>query len=181
MASTIRLRIASVQPSAKPASNPAGTPMPAAISTATTPASRLARAPNTTRESTSRPFSSVPIQCATDGALRIADHEVATGSYGAISGARSATDTNSTITTRPATATGRCRNRRTASCIGLRGIAAAREMAGVATVVLMVVPPPPNPLPQGEGELVPALPLPLREGVGGRGPIRILTPPSALD
>ena len=38
--------------------------MPAAISTDTTPASRLARAPKITRESTSRPFSSVPIQCA---------------------------------------------------------------------------------------------------------------------
>ena len=60
-------------------------------------------------------------------------------------------------------------------------MAAVRGMAGVATVVLMVVPPPPNPLPQGEGERRTALPLPLREGVGGRGPIRILTPPSALD
>ena len=145
--------------------------MPAAISTATTPASRLARAPKITRVSTSRPFSSVPIQCASDGALRIAVHEVATGSYGAISGARTATAMNSTITTRPATATGRCRKRRTASCAGLRGIAAARAMAGAATVVLMVVAPSPNPLPQGEGELVQLThsPSPCGRGLGGGG------------
>ena len=111
--------------------------MPAAISTATTPASRLARAPKITRVSTSRPFSSVPIQCASDGALRIAVHEVATGSYGAINGANTATPMNSTITARPATATGRCRKRRTASCAGLRGIAAVWTMDGATMVVLI--------------------------------------------
>ena len=87
----MRLSTTSIQPPANPASSPAGTPMPAAISTDTTPASRLARAPNTTRDSTSRPFSSVPIQCASDGALRIAVQLVAIGSYGAISGAKIAT------------------------------------------------------------------------------------------
>ena len=80
MASTMRLRIVSIQPAAKPASRPAGTPMPAAISTATTPANRLARAPKITRANTSRPFSSVPIQCSSDGALRMEVQEVATGS-----------------------------------------------------------------------------------------------------
>ena len=80
MASTTRDSSASVQPLANPATRPAGTPMPAAISTETTPASRLARAPKITRDSTSRPFSSVPIQCARDGALRMADHDVAIGS-----------------------------------------------------------------------------------------------------
>ena len=93
--------------------------MPAAISTETTPASRLARAPKITREKTSRPFSSVPIQCSSDGALRIVVHDVAIGSYGAISGASAATPMNSTMTARPATATGRCRNRRSASRAGL--------------------------------------------------------------
>ncbi len=56
--------------------------MPAAISTETTPASKLARAPKITRDRTSRPFSSVPIQCSADGALRIAVQDVAIGSYG---------------------------------------------------------------------------------------------------
>ena len=70
----------SAMPPAKPANSPAGTPMPAAISTETTPASRLARAPKITRAATSRPFSSVPIQCSALGALRIAVQLVAIGS-----------------------------------------------------------------------------------------------------
>ncbi len=48
--------------------------------TDTKPASMLALAPNNTRDSTSRPFSSVPIQWAADGALRIALQDVAIGS-----------------------------------------------------------------------------------------------------
>ncbi len=116
-------------PPANPAISPAGTPMPPAISTETTPASRLARAPKITRESTSRPFWSVPIQCAQDGALRIAVQLVAIGSYGATSGANTATSTTKTITTSPNTASLRPRNRRSASRAGLciRGAAAPGE------------------------------------------------------
>ena len=44
------------------ASNPMGTPMMTAPATDTTPAMSDARAPQSTRESTSRPFSSVPNQ-----------------------------------------------------------------------------------------------------------------------
>ena len=44
------------------------------------PASNDARVPQTTRESTSRPMSSVPNQCADDGAWRIADQLVSIGS-----------------------------------------------------------------------------------------------------
>ena len=80
MASTSRPITPSTQPPAKPASSPTGTPTPAAISTDTTPASNDARAPNTTRDSTSRPFSSVPMRCCQDGALRMAPQLVAIGS-----------------------------------------------------------------------------------------------------
>ena len=73
----------SVQPPASPASSPTGTPITSATSTETTPASIEARAPYSTRDSTSRPFSSVPNQCAAEGALRIAVQEVASGSDGA--------------------------------------------------------------------------------------------------
>ena len=61
------------------------------MSTETTPASSDARAPQMTRDSTSRPISSVPNQCAADGALRIALQLVASGSYGATTGASNAT------------------------------------------------------------------------------------------
>ena len=50
-----------------------------------------------------------------------------------------------------------------------------RRCGGVGTGLsrVMARPPPPNPLPQGEGEYrIGLLPLPLREGVGGRGPLR---------
>src|SRR3974390_739395 len=49
---------------------------------------------------------------------------------------------NSTITASPPTATGRWMKRRTASCIGLRGIAAPRAIAEAATVVLTAKPGP---------------------------------------
>ena len=119
MASTTRPTTASTRPPANPASSPTGTPMPPAISTDTTPASSDARVPNTTRDSTSRPFSSVPIGCCQDGALRMAVQLVATGSYGDTSGAATATPTNTAITTRPSTAAGRVRNRASASRAGL--------------------------------------------------------------
>ena len=63
-----------------PASSPIGTPTESEIDTDTTPARSDARAPQITRESTSRPISSVPNQCSADGALRIALQLVASGS-----------------------------------------------------------------------------------------------------
>ena len=71
IASTTRPITESIQPPANPASNPSGTPTPDAMPTETSPASMVARAPIITRDSTSRPFSSVPNQCRADGALRI--------------------------------------------------------------------------------------------------------------
>ena len=76
----MRMMIMFTTPPANPASSPNGTPIPPAIATETTPASSDARAPKTTRENTSRPFSSVPIQCCAEGALRIAVQLVCTGS-----------------------------------------------------------------------------------------------------
>lgn len=101
IASTIRLRSVSVIPRANPAASPAGTPIAAAIKTETTPASRLARAPKITRASSSRPISSVPIQCAQEGAWRIADQSVAIGLTGEISGAAAATATKRTQSANP--------------------------------------------------------------------------------
>jgi hypothetical protein len=62
MASATREISASTQPPASPASSPSGTPISTAPMTETTPAISEARAPQMTRDSTSRPFSSVPNQ-----------------------------------------------------------------------------------------------------------------------
>ena len=63
-------------------------------------------APNSTREKTSRPSSSVPNQCAPDGAARIANF-CASGFCGAISGAKSAITAHAPMTIRPVSASGR--------------------------------------------------------------------------
>jgi hypothetical protein len=70
----------STQPPRKPAARPIGTPISSEIDTDTTPASSEARVPQITRDSTSRPISSVPNQCSAEGALRIAPQLVAMGS-----------------------------------------------------------------------------------------------------
>src|SRR5208282_5190609 len=98
MASVMREISASAQPPAYPANKPMGTPNASEIDTDTTPARSEARVPQTTRESTSRPISSVPNQCAALGALRIALQLVASGSYGATSGASNASKTKNTTT-----------------------------------------------------------------------------------
>ena len=64
--------------------------MATAIATEMTPASSEARAPQIMREKMSRPSSSVPSQCAADGALRIAAKLVGDGSGIGSTGARSA-------------------------------------------------------------------------------------------
>ena len=67
-------------PPINPASKPIVTPATSEMKTDTTPASIEARVPQITRDSTSRPSSSVPNQCARFGALRIAPQSVASGS-----------------------------------------------------------------------------------------------------
>ena len=140
IASTSRPMIISVLPPANPASNPIGTPTPVAIVTEITPAVRLARAPQIIRLSTSRPFSSVPIQFNQDGALRIIVQLVLIGSNGAIHGANTATTMKNTTTTSPITAAGREQNRRTAirpgDCDAL-AITAPALLAWITVVALM--------------------------------------------
>ena len=60
----------SVQPPKKPAAIPAAEPIVAEMATATTEMRSEARIPAITREATSRPNWSVPIQCAVDGAAK---------------------------------------------------------------------------------------------------------------
>ena len=79
-----------------------------------TPATSEARLPQITRESTSRPISSVPNQCVGVGAWRIALQLVAIGSCGAIHGAKTASTMNITTTAKPSTAPRRRSNRRQA-------------------------------------------------------------------
>src|SRR5438874_10834159 len=75
-----------------------GTPNASEIETDTTPARSDARVPKITRASTSRPISSVPNQCAADGALRTALQLVAIGSYGDRIPASTATAMKNTTT-----------------------------------------------------------------------------------
>src|SRR6478672_7300639 len=110
------------------------------MTTDTTPASSDARAPKITRDSTSRPISSVPNQCAALGALRIVAKLAATGSYGARTGAPSAITTNATTTTRPNADAGR-RNRRRSTDARVDGGRATRAAialdGGGATAALI--------------------------------------------
>src|SRR4029450_4553981 len=82
-----------------------------ARTTAKTPACIEARAPQTTRERTSRPRSSVPNGCAHVGPLRIWAQLVWSGSLGAIPGAPKARIAKSSPTAAPARAGGRRRAR----------------------------------------------------------------------
>src|SRR5260221_7439821 len=108
--------------------------MESEIATDTTPARSEARAPQITRASTSRPISSVPNQCCQLGALRTALQLAASGSYGAIHGARSASSTKNTTMTSPTMAPRRRARRRNARCAGVssRG-ATSMGMAMAAT------------------------------------------------
>ena len=133
MASAMRDSTASTHPPTNPASSPSGTPMSTAPSTETTPAISEARAPQMRRESTSRPFSSVPSGCAQEGGLRMRDQLVSIGSYGATQGARMATSTKASTTTSPNTASLWRRKRRAARRAGL----SPRSGATGAEVALM--------------------------------------------
>src|SRR6266851_2308794 len=84
------------------------------------------------RASTSRPISSVPNQCARLGGLRTSDQFVAIGSYGLISGAKTAMAMKNSTTTAPTMAPRRLTRRRTARRQGC-------DSGGAAAVVSMVV------------------------------------------
>src|SRR5258708_34559211 len=84
------------------------------------------------RAMTSRPISSVPNQCAGLGGLRTADQLVAIGSYGLISGAKTAMATRNSTTTAPTMAPRRLTRRRTARRQGC-------DSGGAAPVVSTVV------------------------------------------
>jgi hypothetical protein len=132
IASVRRLITASVRPPTKPATMPTGTPSSTATATLITPAIRLARAPNTTRANTSRPFSSVPNQCAALGALRIVLQLVAMGSAPAISGANTAASTNTITSPSPTMAVGldsKCRSARRPGLAGRVSTGAAAASA----------------------------------------------------
>src|SRR5258708_6542717 len=89
------------------------------------------------RASTSRPISSVPNQCARLGGLRTNDQFVAIGSYGLISGAKTAMATKNSTTTAPTMAPRRLTRRRTARRQGCdSGVAAA--VVSIAVAVMTV-------------------------------------------
>jgi len=83
---------------------PSGTPSASEMVTDTRPARIDARAPQMTRERTSRPSSSAPKRCAALGPSRTALQLVSSGSCGATHGAASATRMKNATTPRPATA-----------------------------------------------------------------------------
>ena len=120
-ASITREIAASIQPPRKPAARPIGTPSSSEIETETTPASIEACVPQTTRENTSRPISSVPNQCSALGGLRIAPQLVAIGSCGASQPANSASTMKPMTTARPNIAARRRRSLRQARCQGPSG------------------------------------------------------------
>ena len=99
---------------------PDGTPTDSESSTETTPASKDAREPQMTRDSTSRPISSVPNQWAELGAFRIAAQLVASGSYGATNGASSASGDEEADHRSPIAAPRRRSSRRNGCARGVR-------------------------------------------------------------
>src|SRR5437870_3000569 len=104
-----------------------------------TPACIEMRAPHTTREKPSRPRSSVPNGCASEGALRIWLQSVRAGSLVAIHGAPSAMTTKIATTIAPTTAAGRWRatrqRRHHAPACGLAASAASgSDTADVAVL-----------------------------------------------
>ncbi len=129
----------STQPPKYPAIPPITAPMIMAAMIRITASGSVIRAPNSTRENTSRPSSSVPNQCAADGAARMVNF-CASGFCGAISGAKIAITAQAPITPRPARAsgrrhgtgvTGRSRRRRATVATGSGGSSGA--LAGTVT------------------------------------------------
>ncbi len=69
--SATRISALSTQPPRNPAAAPITAPMIIERMTSSTDSGSVTRAPDSTRDSTSRPSSSVPNQCADDGAARM--------------------------------------------------------------------------------------------------------------
>ena len=103
--SATRISTLSTQPPKKPATPPTIAPIPMAAMIRMTASGSVIRAPNSTRENTSRPSSSVPNQCAPDGAAKMVNF-CASGLSGAISGAKIAITAQAAITAIPARASG---------------------------------------------------------------------------
>ena len=87
-----------------------------------------------TRDISSRPISSVPIQCASDGPMRIAFQSVAIGEYGATSEAASAVARKISTRTSPTMPERWRRKRRSPRRNGLRTGAACGAVAMVALI-----------------------------------------------
>src|SRR5262249_11975126 len=85
-----RMRVASTQPLRYPPTAPTSVPNAEARSADRTPIDNETRAPHSTRVSTSRPSSSVPNQCANDGAARRLARSSDSGAYGETTGASTA-------------------------------------------------------------------------------------------
>ena len=109
---------------------PSGTPTPSAMDTAITPADNDARVPQITRDSRSRPTSSVPNQCSAEGGLRTSEKLVCSGSKGAIHAAPSASTITPATTASPNTAVFRRNRRRSARLAGLSASAFIPSTAG---------------------------------------------------
>src|SRR5450755_26279 len=133
IASVMREIRASVQPPTYPASKPIGTPSDSEMHTETSPARSDARAPQMTRDATSRPISSVPNKWVAVGGLRTSLHDVWRGSCGAIVGASTAITTKNTTTPSPSMAPRRRLRRRRTRWRGVSSRSAGMSSASVAT------------------------------------------------
>jgi hypothetical protein len=124
----------STQPPKNPAMPPRTAPMIMAATIRITARGSVIRAPNRTRENTSRPSSSVPNQCAAEGPAKMVNF-CASGFCGAMSGAKIATTAHAPRTASPVRAsgrrhgtgvTGRSRRRRATASTVPRGSRGAR-------------------------------------------------------
>src|SRR5262249_330245 len=123
-----------------------GTPASMASNTESTPASKETWAPQITRDSSSRPRSSVPSQLWASAGLRIFAQFVAWGLYGASHGAPSAVAVKTTIITAPMRARRRRMNRRSkrrphGQGEGFSGSAGAMGARAAVDLILPLPPP----------------------------------------
>src|SRR6266511_778731 len=140
--STTRISTLSTRPPAAPARAPTIPPIVRPMTTEITPTNRLIRAPNMTRLSSSRPCRSRPNQCAAlgpGGGCRAGKR--ASGSYGAMIGANTATITNTPMRNIPSSA-GRLRRSRRRASRHRPLLARGSIRVTAATVVISGVPDP---------------------------------------
>src|SRR5262245_41672240 len=114
--------------------------MAIASTMASTPACMETRVPHTTRDSTSRPRSSVPKGWDHEGGLRIWPQSVLSGSAIAIHGAPIASAAKKSTTAAPATAGGRRRARRHPRERALPHVTAAGSASAAETVPAPLTP-----------------------------------------